>query len=72
LIRSRLLWRPVAGHPKHDFRISPRINHNTDEVFLVTLVQTPRRPRGGRITFAVSTRTRRTTLIGVPFIAFCE
>jgi hypothetical protein len=49
-----------------------RINHNTDEVFQVTLVQTPRRPRGGRITFAVSTRTHRTTLIGVPFIAFCE
>jgi hypothetical protein len=49
-----------------------RINHNTDEVFQVTLVQTPRRPRGGRITFAVSTQTHRTTLIGVPFIAFCE
>jgi hypothetical protein len=49
-----------------------RVNHNTDEVFQVTLVQTPRRPRGGRITFAVSTQTHRTTLIGVPFIAFCE
>jgi hypothetical protein len=27
---------------------------------------------GGRIQFAVSTTTKRTTLIGVPRIAFCE
>jgi hypothetical protein len=30
------------------------------------------RPSGGQITFGVSTQTKRTTVIGVPFIAFCE
>lgn len=48
------------------------VDHTTDQVFQVTLVRTPRRPKGGRITFGVSTRTHRTTIIGVPFIAFCE
>jgi hypothetical protein len=48
------------------------VNHGTDEVFQLTLVQTPRRASGGRITFGVSTQTKRTTVIGVPFIAFCE
>ena len=49
-----------------------KVNHTTDDVFQLTLVQTPRRPKGGRITFGVSTQTKRTTVIGVPFIAFCE
>jgi hypothetical protein len=50
-----------------------KVNHSTDEVFQVTLVRTPRRPvSGGRITFAVSTITHKTTIIGVPGIAFCE
>jgi hypothetical protein len=48
------------------------VDHSTDEVFRLTLVQTPRRPSGGQITFGVSTQTKRTTVIGVPFIAFCE
>jgi hypothetical protein len=48
------------------------VDHGTDEVFQLTLVQTPERPNGGRITFGVSTQTKRTTIIGVPFIAFCE
>ena len=48
------------------------VDHSTDQVFQVTLVRTPKRPKGGRITFAVSTQTHRTTLIGVPIIAFCE
>jgi hypothetical protein len=48
------------------------VDHSTDEVFQLTLVQTPRRPSGGQITFGVSTQTDRTTVIGVPFIAFCE
>jgi hypothetical protein len=48
------------------------VNHDTDEVFGITLVQTPKRPNGGRITFGVSTETDRTVLIGVPFIPFCE
>jgi hypothetical protein len=49
-----------------------RVDHSTDSVFGVTLVRTPERPSGGQITFAVSTQTKRTTMIGVPFIAFCE
>jgi hypothetical protein len=50
-----------------------KVDHNTDEVFQLTLVTTPRRPvSGGRIMFGVSTQTHRTTVIGVPGIAFCE
>jgi hypothetical protein len=49
-----------------------KVNHDTDQVFQLTLVQTPERPSGGRITFGVSTVTKRTTIMGVPFIAFCE
>jgi hypothetical protein len=48
------------------------IDHSTDQVFRLTLVKTPKRPSGGQITFGVSTQTKRTTVIGVPFIAFCE
>ena len=47
------------------------VDHSTDEVFGVTLVKIPRNG-GGRIQFAVSTTTERTTVIGVPRIAFCE
>lgn len=50
-----------------------KVDHSTDQVFLLTLVRTPKRPQGrGRITFGVSTQTHKTTIIGVPFIAFCE
>ena len=50
-----------------------KVGHSTDQVFQLTLVKTPKRPHsGGRIMFGVSTQTKRTTIIGVPFIAFCE
>jgi hypothetical protein len=50
-----------------------KVDHSTDQVFQLTLVKTPKRPRsGGRIMFGVSTQTKRTTIMGVPFIAFCE
>ena len=50
-----------------------KVDHSTDQVFQLTLVRTPKRPSGpGRITFGVSTQTHKTTIIGVPFIAFCE
>ena len=50
-----------------------KIDHSTDQVFALTLVTTPKRPHsGGRIMFGVSTQTHKTTIIGVPFIAFCE
>jgi hypothetical protein len=50
-----------------------KVTHKTDQVFQLTLVRTPKRPAtGNRITFGVSTQTHKTTIIGVPFIAFCE
>jgi hypothetical protein len=50
-----------------------KVDHSTDQVFQLTLVTTPRRPEsGGRIMFGVSTQTHKTTIIGVPGIAFCE
>ena len=49
-----------------------RIDRSQEDVFQLTLVKTPRRPSGARIIFGVSTQTGRTTIIGVPFIAFCE
>jgi hypothetical protein len=50
-----------------------KVDHSTEQVFQLTLVKTPKRPHsGGRIMFGVSTQTKRTTIIGVPFIAFCE
>jgi len=50
-----------------------KVDHSTDQVFQLTLVRTPKRPHSrGRVTFGVSTQTKRTTIIGVPFIAFCE
>jgi hypothetical protein len=50
-----------------------KVDHSTDQVFQLTLVKTPKRPAtGNRIMFGVSTQTHKTTIIGVPFIAFCE
>jgi hypothetical protein len=49
-----------------------KVDHSTDQVFQLTLVMTPERPSGGRIMFGVSTQTHKTTIIGVPNIAFCE
>jgi hypothetical protein len=48
------------------------VDHSTDQVFQLTLVMTPKRKNGHRIMFGVSTQTKRTTLIGVPGIGFCE
>jgi hypothetical protein len=48
-----------------------KVNRDTEEVFGVWLVRVPRNG-GGRITFSVDADTRRITLIGVPFIPFCE
>jgi hypothetical protein len=50
-----------------------KVDHSTEQVFQLTLVKTPKRPvSGGRIMFGVSTQTHKTTIIGVPIIAFCE
>jgi hypothetical protein len=48
-----------------------RVNHATEEVFGLTLVRIPRNG-GGPIRFGVDVQTGKTTLIGVPVIAFCE
>jgi hypothetical protein len=48
------------------------VDHSTDHVFGITLVRVPKRGPGDRLQFAVSTKTHRVTLIGLPIIAFCE
>jgi hypothetical protein len=48
-----------------------RVDHGTDETFGLTLVKVPR-DGGGKLQFGVDTKTDKTTIIGVPFIAFCE
>ena len=48
-----------------------KVDHSTDETFLLTLVKIPR-DGGGKLRFGVSTKTDRVTQIGVPYIAFCE
>ncbi len=48
-----------------------RFDRRTEEVFGLTLARVPR-DGGGRIQLAIDTETRRVTLIGVPFIPFCE
>jgi hypothetical protein len=48
-----------------------KVDHSTDSTFLLTLVKVSRK-NGGPLRFAVDTTTKKVTLIGVPFIAFCE
>ena len=48
-----------------------KVDHSTDETFLITLVKIPK-DGGGKLRFGVSTKTDKITLIGVPYIAFCE
>ena len=48
-----------------------RVDHGPEEIFEITLVKIPK-DGGGRIQFAVSTKTKRTILVGVPYVQFCE
>ena len=48
-----------------------KVDHGTDEVFALTLVKIPKNG-GGKLQFGIDTKTKRVTVIGVPFIAFCE
>ncbi len=48
-----------------------KVDHSTDHTFGITLVRIPK-SGGGRLQFGVDTTTHKVTLIGVPFIAFCE
>jgi hypothetical protein len=59
------IWRIRAAFPR------ARVDHSTDQTFGITLVKVP--PNGGgRIQFAVDVDTKRTTLIAVPRVPFCE
>ena len=72
--RRRAAWASARRSPQIKAKFPhAKVDHSTDQVFQLTLVRTPKRPqRRGRITFGVSTQTHKTTIIGVPFIAFCE
>ena len=48
-----------------------KVDHHTDSTFGWTLVKVPK-SGGGRIAFAVSTKTKKVIAIGVPFIAVCD
>jgi hypothetical protein len=48
-----------------------KAEHASDEIFGVTLYKVPS-SGGGRMWFAVSTRTHKVTLIGVPNLSFCD
>jgi hypothetical protein len=48
-----------------------KVDRSTEEVFGLTLVRIPRNG-GGRFHFGVDVDTDKTTVIGVPRIAFCE
>jgi hypothetical protein len=48
-----------------------KVDHSTDGTFELTLVRIPK-SGGGKIQFGVSTKTHKTTVIGVPNIGFCE
>jgi hypothetical protein len=48
-----------------------RVNRKTEDVFGITLVRIPK-DGGGRLSFAVDVDTKKTTLIGIPRIGFCE
>jgi hypothetical protein len=54
-----------AAYPK------AKVDHSTDSTFELTLVRIPK-SGGGRLMFAVSTKTKRITEIGIPIIGFCE
>ena len=48
-----------------------KVDHSTDHTFGITLVRIPKNG-GGKLQFAVDTKTHKVVLIGIPFIAFCE
>jgi hypothetical protein len=50
---------------------SAEVNHSTEQVFRLTLVKVPKSD-GGRFEFAVDVQSGQVTMIGIPFIAFCE
>jgi hypothetical protein len=48
-----------------------KVDHSTEHTFGITFVKIPKNG-GGAFQFAVDTKTKKTTIIGIPFIAFCD
>jgi hypothetical protein len=48
-----------------------KVDHSTDHMFGITLVRIPKKG-GGKLQFAVSTKTHKVILIAIPFVPFCE
>jgi hypothetical protein len=48
-----------------------KVDHSTEEVFALTLVKVPKNG-GGRLQFGIDTGTKKVSIIGIPFVAFCE
>lgn len=48
-----------------------KVDHSSEQVFQITLVRIPKNG-GGKMEFGVSTKSKRVTMVGVPFIAFCD
>jgi hypothetical protein len=62
------------GSSKHAIKTAfshVKFDHGTEDVFGITLAKVPKSD-GGKFQFAVDVATKKVTLIGVPFIAFCE
>jgi hypothetical protein len=47
------------------------VDHSTDSVFGITLLKIPS-SGGGKLQFALDTKTKKVTAIGVPFVPFCD
>ena len=63
-----------VGSSKHAIKVAfphVKFDHGTENVFGITLAKIPKSD-GGKFQFAVDVGTKKVTLIGVPFIAFCE
>jgi hypothetical protein len=54
-----------AAFPKVKF------DHSTESVFQVTIARVPKNG-GGKLDFAINTKTKKVTLIGIPRVAFCD
>jgi hypothetical protein len=48
-----------------------KVDHSSEQVFGITLVKVPKNG-GGAFQFGVDTKTKKTTIIGIPFIGFCD
>ncbi len=48
-----------------------KFDTGTEDVFAITLVRIPKSD-GGRFQFALDTKTKKVTAIGIPGLAFCE